>query len=91
MRICLQLHDWRTWKHANHTFASDTIVPNSTFTTFPSGRKLFPTTYNAEVEGPAPISGLPTDLNGPYYGGAYDVTFVENATETVSKENSTTS
>lgn len=76
--------------HAKSSFATDTIVPNSTITTFPDD-KLYPTTYNAEVDGPAHISGLPTDLNGPYYGGAYDVTFLENATETVSKENSTAS
>jgi hypothetical protein len=68
----------------------DTIVPTSTITTFPSN-ELFANVYLADVDGPAPIPGLPTDLNGPDYVGAYDATWVENATVTTPKDNSTAS
>ena len=46
--------------------------------------------YLADSDGPAPIPGLPIDLNGPYYGGAYDATIVEVATDTTHQDNSTT-
>jgi hypothetical protein len=75
--------------HADY-IASDTIIPASTITTFPS-HELFPIVYLADVDGAAPIPGLPTDLNGPDYGGAYDATWVENATVTTPRDNSTTS
>lgn len=88
--ICPQLRDRRPRKQANQIFTLDTIVPTSTITTFPTDtvREM---AYLADVDGPAPIPGLPTNLNGPYYGGAYDATYVENATSTVYTDNSTTS
>jgi hypothetical protein len=67
---------------------SDTIVPTSTITTTPI-RRLYPMAYLPDVDGPAPVPGLATDLNGPDYGGAYDATWIENATASAS--NSTTS
>lgn len=80
----------RPWKHANNTFVLDTVIPTATITTFPNDR-LYQVAYLADVDGPAPIPGLPTDLNGPYYGGAYDATYVENAADIVSRDNATTS
>lgn len=90
MPIRLSVRNRRLRKYANQTFVSDTVVPTATITTLPTDR-LYQVAYLADVDGPAPIPGLPTDLNGPYYGGAYDATYVENAADTVSRDNTTTS
>lgn len=65
-------------------------MPTSTITTLPTDR-LYREEYLADVDGPAPIPGFPTDLNGPSYAGAYDATYVEDAIGTVYTDNSTTS
>lgn len=62
----------------------DTIIPTSTITAPPTST-LYASQYIADVDGPAVIPGVPTDINGPSYGGAYDATIVEAV-----KENATT-
>ncbi|KAK6005138.1 hypothetical protein QM012_007917 [Aureobasidium pullulans] len=62
---------------------NNTIVPTSTIT-IPPTSTLYPGAYLADIDGPAIIPGIPTDINGLYYGGAYDATMVEAV-----KENST--
>jgi len=76
--------------NADRIIASDTILPASTTTTFPTDR-LYPGIYLANQDGYAPIPGFPTDINGPVDFGAYDATLVEIATDTVYTDNSTTS
>jgi hypothetical protein len=71
-------------------FASDTIVPTSTITSRPNPA-LDPNIWLGEMDGPAPIPDFPTDINGPYYQGAYDATILESAISTLVQGNSTMS
>lgn len=87
--ICQKLLNVQFEKLADHTLALDTIVPTSTITTFPSSR-LYRNEYLADPDGPAIIPGIPTDLNGPSYAGAYDATFVEVASDSIYSDASTT-
>ncbi|KAH0099459.1 hypothetical protein KCU96_g3871, partial [Aureobasidium melanogenum] len=56
---------------------NNTIIPTATITAPPTST-LYAAMYLAGIDNTPTIPGVPTDLNGPSYDNAYDVTYVES-------------